>query len=291
MIKILITGADGQLGRSLKKNTDPLIGEFLFLNRNEFDLCDTNSISTVLSSFKPDYIINCAAYTAVDKAEENSDKAFEVNYHGVVNLIRESSDIKSKIIHISTDYVFNGNGNDPYREIDPIDPQTVYGLSKAAGEKALRELADTRSIVIRTSWLYSEFGQNFLKTILRLASERDAINVVDDQFGSPTYADDLAKAIIKIIEKKITFDQTSSVFHFSNSGQCNWFEFAKEIIAISNLSCDVHAVSSSEYKTIAKRPEFSVLNCDRIQKVLNYKIRDWKDALKECISTINQKEK
>lgn len=291
MIKILITGADGQLGRSLKKNTDPLIGEFLFLNRNEFDLCDTNSISTVLSSFKPDYIINCAAYTAVDKAEENSDKAFEVNYHGVVNLIRESSDIKSKIIHISTDYVFNGNGNDPYREIDPIDPQTVYGLSKAAGEKALSELADTRSIVIRTSWLYSEFGHNFLKTILRLASDRDAINVVDDQFGSPTYADDLAKAIIKIIEKKIPFDQTSSVLHFSNSGQCNWFEFAKEIIAISNLSCDVHAVSSSEYKTIAKRPEFSVLNCDRIQKVLNYKIRDWKDALKECISTINQKEK
>lgn len=291
MIKILISGAEGQLGRSLKKYIDPLIGEFLFVSRNEFDLCDRNSIRSILSSFKADYIINCAAYTAVDKAEENSSKAFEVNHQGVVNLIQESSDINSKIIHISTDYVFNGSGNTPYLENDPIDPQSVYGRSKAAGEKALIELAPSRSIIIRTSWLYSEFGHNFLKTILRIASEKETINVVDDQLGSPTYASDLAKAIILLIKKKIVFEQASSVLHFSNSGQCSWYEFAKEIVHNSSFKCEVKAVPSSEYKTLAKRPHYSVLNCNKIQSVLNLEIRNWKDALNECMTSINQIEK
>lgn len=291
MIKILITGAEGQLGRSLKKNIDPQIGDFLFVSRSEFDLCDTNSIRSVLSSYKPEYIINCAAYTAVDKAEEDRAKAFEVNHQGVINLIQESESINSKIIHISTDYVFNGNASIPYKENDTIDPRSVYGLSKAAGEKALQELASSRSIIIRTSWLYSEFGHNFLKTILRLATEKEAISVVDDQFGTPTYAGDLANAVLLLIEKEIAFEQETMILHFSNSGQCNWFEFAKEIVRISALDCTVSPIPSTAFKTLAKRPQFSVLDSAKIQSLLDFEIRNWKEALKECMTSFKQIEK
>ena len=287
MNKVLITGADGQLGRSLKKYCHQNNDHFLFTNSKELDLCDPLSIRNVLNSFRPDYIINCAAYTAVDKAEEDKTKAFQVNRDGVINLIKESSSLESRIIHISTDYVFSGNANRPYKEDDELDPQSVYGHSKAEGEKALIDLASTRSIIIRTSWLYSEFGHNFLKTMLRLGAEKDSINVVNDQFGTPTYASDLAKAILMIINKNLDFGKQTNLLHFSNSGLTNWYEFAKAIMKFSHLDCKVNPIPTSSYPTAAKRPVYSELNCQKIEGLLNFKIRDWKTALKECLFEIN----
>jgi dTDP-4-dehydrorhamnose reductase len=287
MTKVLITGADGQLGRSLRKCSHQNKDHFLFTNSKELDICDPLSIRTVLKSFKPDYIINCAAYTAVDKAEEDRIKAFQINRDGVINLINESSSLKSKIIHISTDYVFNGNAKHPYKEDDELDPRSVYGHSKAEGEKALIELAASRSIIIRTSWLYSEFGHNFLKTMLRLGAEKESINVVNDQFGSPSYASDLANAILMIIDKNITFGKHSNLLHFSNSGLTNWYEFATAIMKFSHLNCKIKPIPTSSYPTAAKRPVYSELNCQKIEGLLNYKIRDWKMALKECLFEIN----
>lgn len=288
MANVLVIGADGQLGRCLSSVCDKINGLVLFTNRHDLDICDRLSIRNVLSEFKADYIINCAAYTAVDKAEEEEQKAFEINETGVKNIILESEFLQSKIIHISTDYVFNGNAKTPYKVNDELDPQSVYGRSKAAGEAALFEKAANRSIIIRTSWLYSEFGHNFLKTMLRLGTEKDSLNVVDDQIGIPTYAGDLANAIVNLISLDLVLNADPLVLHFSNSGSSNWFEFAKEIMKIEGLDCIINPIPSTSYPTPAKRPFYSVLDCSKFEKLIGYNFRPWQVALADCINTINK---
>jgi dTDP-4-dehydrorhamnose reductase len=286
MATILVIGSEGQLGRSLSLLSDHIEGLVLFTSRKDLDLLDQESIAAVLKNFKADYIINCAAYTAVDKAEEEVEMAFNVNERGLKNLISASEELQSKIIHVSTDYVFDGNGKRPYKVSDPIDPQSVYGKSKAAGEKALADLAPHRSIIIRTSWLYSEFGHNFLKTMLRLGAEKKSIQVVNDQIGSPTYAKDLALAIIDLIKSKPQLSIKPLFLHFSNKGESNWYEFAKEIMKEAQLPCEVIAIPSSAYPTPAKRPSYSVLDISVFESILPYEIRTWQEALKDCINII-----
>jgi dTDP-4-dehydrorhamnose reductase len=242
----------------------------------------------MIASLKPEYIINCAAYTAVDKAEEEEELAFKVNRDGVKNLIEASEANQCKIIHISTDYVFNGNASTPYKVNDAIDPQSVYGRSKAMGEQALTELAPSRSIIIRTSWLYSEFGHNFLNTMLRLGAEKESLNVVNDQIGIPTYAKDLAQAIIDLIQLNIEIKKENRLLHFSNSKESSWFEFAEEIMKIAKLNCKIYPIPTSAYPTPAKRPSYSVLDSSRFEDLVGYSFRPWKEALADCLSTLKK---
>lgn len=287
-MKVLVTGADGQLGRSLSSISENFAGTMLFVGRKEMDICNAASIRSKIESFKPDYIINCAAYTAVDKAESEKDRALEINRDALINIIKETESIHSKIIHISTDYVFNGENEVPYAETDTIDPRSVYGKTKAEGEKALLAMAKDRCMIIRTSWLYSEFGHNFLKTMLRLGQEKQRLNVVSDQIGIPTYTRDLAKAILKIIALDLEITSGNQILHFSNSGESNWYEFAKEIMEVANLNCEINAISTSEYPTPAKRPKYSVLSTDRIEKELGIEIRNWKIALRACFERLKK---
>ena len=288
MANILVIGADGQLGKSLSSVCDSFEGLVYFATKKDLDITNSESIREALKLFEADYIVNCAAYTAVDKAEEEEDKAFEINHKALVNIIKESAHLKSKIIHISTDYVFNGEATQAYKESDKIDPQSVYGCSKAAGELALIEMANDRSIIIRTSWLYSEFGHNFLKTMLRLGAEKEELNVVSDQIGVPTYAKDLANAIFSIISADVSFTSPNTILHFSNNGKSNWYEFACEIMKMADLDCRIHPIPTSAYPTPAKRPAFSILDNQKIENLLDFQIRPWKDALRECISIIKE---
>ncbi len=288
MIKVLVTGANGQLGQSLASLSKKFDGILIFADRNDLDINDRGSIKSSLLTNKPDYIINCAAYTAVDNAEKDKEEAFKINKDGLINLIEESEELQCRIIHISTDYVFDGKHSIPYREDDIINPQSVYGHSKADGEKALLAFAPSRSIIIRTSWLYSEFGHNFLKTMLRLGKEKGSLNVVNDQLGIPTYTHDLANAILQLISTNIHIDSEKNIFHFSNSGESNWYEFAKEIMRVAELNCQIHPIPTSSFPTLAQRPKFSILNSEKIENLLNIKIRPWQDALRECIDTIKK---
>ena len=291
MIKVLVTGANGQLGRSLASISEQYECEMYFADRERVDLQEASTIRTSLNDIQPDYIINCAAFTAVDLAESEIEKALAINHQGVLSLIQESKALDSKIIHISTDYVFNGASTIPYQENERIDPQSVYGSSKAKGEEELLKHAKNRSLIIRTSWLYSEFGHNFFKTMYRLGAEKEFINVVSDQTGTPTYAIDLAKAIMDIIQTKRTFAESNAILHFSNSGISNWYEFATEIMKQGGLDCKVNPIESSAYPTAAKRPSYSVLNIEKMEKTLGYQIRDWKSALEDCISRFKKMEK
>lgn len=290
-MKVLVTGADGQLGKSIASISENFEGMLFFTSRKDLDICDPESIRSTIETYKPDYIVNCAAYTAVDKAENEEELATQINRDAVINLIKESEADKTKIIHISTDYVFNGNNDIPYIENDKIDPQSVYGKTKAAGEKALSELASDRSIVIRTSWLYSEFGHNFLKTMIRLGKERSELNVVSDQKGIPTYTKDLAKAIFTIIEQNPEISDTNRILHFSNKEESNWSEFAKEIMKLEKLDCKINEISTAEFPTPAQRPAYSVLSTKRIETEFGIIIRHWKTALKECVERLNKIEK
>jgi dTDP-4-dehydrorhamnose reductase len=288
MVKVLVIGADGQLGKCLSSICERLDGMVLFTSRKDLDITDRDSIKNNIENFQPTHIVNCAAYTAVDKAEEEEKLAFDINEKGVKNIILESESLQSKIIHISTDYVFDGDAKSPYKETDKINPQSVYGRSKAAGEAQLATLASDRSIIIRTSWLYSEFGHNFLKTMLRLGAERDSLNVVDDQKGIPTYAKDLAAAIIKLINLNPSLGKQPLLLHFSNSGESNWFEFAREIMHLSHKECEIMPIPTSSFPTAAKRPAYSVLDCSKFEDLLAYRFRPWQAAVKECIDTINK---
>jgi dTDP-4-dehydrorhamnose reductase len=288
MHNILVTGADGQLANSLSRVCENIDGLVYFATRKDLDLLNPSSIEKMLSSLKPEYIINCAAYTAVDKAEAEEELAFQVNRDGVVNLIKASEAYQSKIIHISTDYVFNGEAKKPYKVNDVPDPRSVYGRSKAAGEKALNEFAPNRSIIIRTSWLYSEFGHNFLKTMLRLGAERTSLNVVQDQIGIPTYAKDLADAIVSLIKLNIEITKDNRILHFSNANESSWFEFAKEIMKLAELDCKINPITTSAYPTAAKRPAYSVLDTSRFENLVAYSFRPWKEALADCISTLKK---
>ena len=298
-MRILVTGKNGQLGRSIYKlvNTDTRIdnnqsnNEFIFVGREELDLSSESSISHYFDrSNKFDVIINCAAYTTVDKAEEEQELANQVNHLAVKQLTKIAKDQKAKLIHISTDYVFDGESDKPYIETDTTNPINVYGKTKLAGEKALQALMPANAIIIRTSWVYSEYGNNFVKTMLRLGKERNELNVVSDQIGSPTYATDLAGAILEIIKNKEfrEGDQTTQVYHYSNEGEISWYEFAKEIFKIARVNCKVSSITTQQYLISARRPRNTLMKKDRIRNKFNFGILQWKTRLNTCIAKLKE---
>jgi len=283
---ILITGAKGQLGSELQE-LFPLYPQYRFYatDVDTLDLCDKEAVGFFLNENHIDYIINCAAYTAVDKAEDDSALCYRINSDAVQNLA-EAATGKAKIIHISTDYVFDGTSNRPLRETDPTNPQSVYGKSKLEGEQILLKIVPD-SIIIRTAWLYSSFGNNFVKTMIRLGKEKESINVVNDQIGTPTYAADLAKAIMQIIEEneKSKIFQ-SGIYHYSNEGVCTWYEFCLKIHELAGITtCKVHPVSTAEYPTKAVRPQYSVLDKAKIKEKFHLTIPNWEESLKRFFVT------
>jgi len=285
---ILVTGTNGQLGQSIKRLADDYENfDFTFVKREELDLSELSSFDSYFQDKSFDVIINCAAHTAVDKAEEESELADVVNHLAVERLAEICKTRNTFLIHVSTDYVFNGRNFKPYVETDITDPQSVYGRTKLAGEKALQAI-NPNGIIIRTSWVYSEVGNNFVKTMLRLGKERDSLNVIFDQIGSPTYAGDLAKAILEIISTCAIDEQPvkSNIYHFSNEGSASWYDFARAIFEISNTRCEVFPIETKDYPTPAKRPHYSLLNKTKIKQGFGISIPYWKDSLKTCLTAI-----
>ena len=286
--KILVTGANGQLGKELKDlaSSFPQF-DFIFLSRTDMPIHHFELVRIFFKSIKPAYCINCAAYTAVDRAEEEKDKAFQVNGEAVGVLAAICKEHNTKLIHISTDYVFDGNASEPYKEETITNPQSVYGASKLEGEKQAL-LLNPDVIIIRTSWLYSSHGKNFVKTMMRLMSEKNDISVVSDQIGSPTYAGDLAEVILQIIDNCQLSNEKCipGIYHFSNVGVISWFNFATAIKELTQSSNKINSISSAEYPTAAKRPAYSVLDNSKIQKTFNIKSKDWRSSLKSCIEKI-----
>jgi len=296
-MRILVTGKNGQLGRSIQKlvNTDAKIdinqysNDFIFIGRGELDLSSESSIGHYFNNNdKFDVIINCAAYTAVDRAEEEQELANQVNHLAVKQLAGIAKEQKAKLIHISTDYVFDGESDKAYLETDETNPINVYGKTKLAGEKALQEIMPNDAIIIRTSWVYSEYGNNFVKTMLRLGKERDEINVVSDQIGSPTYVTDLAGAILEIIKNKgfKEISQATQIYHYSNKGEISWCDFAKEIFKIAKVDCKVNPITTQQHPTPAKRPKNTLMSKDKIAETFNFKMVKWKKSLSDCLDQL-----
>lgn len=288
MKKILVTGSKGQLGNELQKIAPEFQGfDFLFTDIEELDILDPIALEKFVSSFKPDFIINCAAYTAVDKAESEKEKAEMLNAFAVRNLRNISEKDSIFLIHISTDYVYDGKNHRPYVEDDAVSPLSAYGRSKLNGERELSSYPNV--IIIRTSWLYSSFGSNFVKTILRLGKEKPEIKVVFDQVGTPTYASDLAKAIMSILGNSINnkTNLQSGIYHYSNEGVCSWYDFTLEIIQLSGLKCKIKPIVSGEYPTIAVRPFYSVLDKSKIKSTFGIEIPHWKESLQKCLKQLN----
>jgi len=282
MLNILVTGANGQLGSSLKSLAPNYPNfTFYFTDKNELDITKIRKIEEFVSKNKIQLIINCAAYTNVDKAEDEFPLANEINHLAVENLGVVSKDNNIRLIHISTDYVFDGTLEKPYVETDKTNPTNNYGITKLKGEEALLKLNPENSIIIRTSWLYSLYGNNFVKTMMRLGKEKETINVVSDQIGSPTNASDLAKAILQIIP--LIESKRVEIYHYSNSGVCSWFQFAKEIMRISKSDCKVEPILSKDYNSKAPRPNFSILNTEKIQNTFNVEVPEWKTSLRNYI--------
>ncbi|MBN2892423.1 MAG: dTDP-4-dehydrorhamnose reductase [Bacteroidales bacterium] len=285
MKNILITGTKGQLGNEIKQISNNFKHSFFFTDVEELDITKEKKIGEFVKANKIDLIINCAAYTAVDKAEKDFDGAHLINVIGVKNLNKVCINNDIPLIHISTDYVFDGRNFIPYKETDQTNPQSIYGTTKLKGEEILAD--NKKCIIIRTSWLYSSFGNNFVKTIIKIAEENEQILVVDDQIGSPTYAHDLGKACLEIADqlfqqKKIYF----GIYHYSNEGVCSWFDFAKTIVEIKKIQTKVIPVDSSAFPRPAPRPHYSVLNKSKIKTNFNIEIPYWKDSLITCMSKI-----
>ena len=287
---VLVTGANGQLGQSLQfiaKNYPKL--HFVFCSSSDLDITNLESCQAVFLKIKPNYCINAAAYTAVDKAESEPEKANLINVIGPKNLAVVCKEFSSVLLHISTDFVFDGSKNIPYNETDIPNPTGVYGQTKLDGEKAIQAVFENYYI-IRTSWVYSQFGNNFMKTMLRLASERDSISVVNDQIGTPTNAVDLAECLIKIIchtelvEVQQPTTDNFGVYNFSNEGQCSWYDFAKEIFKINNIKIDLKPIPTSSFPTPAKRPKYSVLDKTKIKSTFLVEIKNWELSLKRTNS-------
>jgi len=283
MKKILVTGANGQLGKELRDIASNFPEfEFLFLSREDLPIHHYELVRNTFDGFKPDYCVNCAAYTAVDKAEQEIELANIINAESVGILAAISREHHCKFIHISTDYVFSGDSPKPYVEIDTTCPVSVYGKTKLAGElEALKQNQDT--IIIRTSWVYSYYGNNFVKTMMRLMRERAEISVVNDQIGSPTWAADLASFIIHIISFP---EWHAGIYHFSNTGEISWYDFAVEIKKLIKSNTIIHPIPTSAYPTPAQRPAFSLLDKSKIKTVFGYTPPDWKQSLKQCIDRL-----
>jgi len=289
MALILVTGAMGQLGNELKISSKKYFGnDFIFTDFDTLDITDGEALMQFIAKRKPGWIINCAAFTSVDKAEEEQEKAHMINALGVKNIVSVIRDSPCRLIHISTDYVFDGRSETPYRESDPVNPETVYGHTKLEGEKYA--LLHPHSLVIRTSWLYSLYGHNFVKTILRLAEGENPLRVVNDQVGSPTWAADLADAILEIISgvnnHQIAFN--AGIYNYSNEGTCSWYEFALAILEEAGISKEVIPITTPEFPLPAKRPQYSVLNKSKITENYRLAIPHWRTSLSKCIKLMNK---
>ena len=287
---ILVIGANSQLGKSLKSITDKknVKHSFVFASREQLDLSSIFDIEIFIKTGNFDLIINCAAYTNVDKAETNEIQANLINHLAVKKIAEVSQNNKVKLIHISTDFVFDGEKNEPYIEIDNAAPINIYGKSKYAGEQSIQSVMKKNAIIIRTSWLYSEYGNNFVNTILRLSKTNKTLNVVIDQIGSPTYAKDLGKVILSIINSKNygSIDQPTRIYHFSNEGTCSWFDFATEIVKISGGKCLIIPILSKDYHSKANRPKYASLSSRKLIQTFGIDAISWKDSLIKCISNI-----
>ncbi|CAM1339458.1 dTDP-4-dehydrorhamnose reductase [Tenacibaculum aestuarii] len=287
-MNILVTGASGQLGSEIKELSLNYTGsKFFFEDSKGLDITNAAFVDDYIEKNKINGVINCAGYTAVDKAEEALEEAKKVNIFGVENLVNSIKSRGGKLIHISTDYVFNGESFLPYKEEDNIAPLGVYGSTKRRGEEIV-ESSSIEAIVIRTSWVYSAYGNNFVKTMMKLGNERESLGVIYDQIGTPTYARDLAKVCLHIISLDRKIDRDSKIYHFSNEGVASWYDFAKAIMEFGNISCSVTPIESKDYKTLAKRPHYSVLNKQKIKNDFNIEVPYWRDSLKKCILNINK---
>ena len=287
MANILVTGASGQLGTELRNRGFSLLDEVFYTDIEELDITNANAVCAFIENYDIDTIINCAAYTAVDLAEDTEEKARKINRDAVENLAKAAVRYGCLLIHISTDYVFDGCAEEPYTEKSPTNPQSVYGLTKLEGEKIIKK-SGCIYIIIRTAWLYSPYGHNFMKTIYKLAHEKKEIGVVNDQWGSPTYAGDLADMIIRMMECD-ELPELEGIYHFTNEGKCTWFDFAKEIVALSGCDCEVKPLTTGEYPTKAKRPAYSVLDKSKIKKIFGCEIREWQEALRSCMITFEER--
>jgi dTDP-4-dehydrorhamnose reductase len=285
-MKILVTGSNGQLGNELRLLAPAYSGDiFIFTDVAELDITNETDLDYFIDREKPAVIINCAAYTAVDKAEQEDNLAFLINATAVGNLSRAAAKHHSLLIHISTDYVFDGKGFKPYMEDDPTNPVSLYAKSKHAGEQQVQSYAG-KALIIRTSWLYSEFGNNFVKTMMKYGREREQLNVVFDQTGTPTYARDLAQTILDIIQKQPVINGVE-VFHFSNEGVASWYDFAKAIMEISGINCRINPIETKEYPLPAVRPFYSVFNKSKIKQRFSIEIPYWRDSLQECMKKMS----
>ncbi|MBV8254020.1 MAG: dTDP-4-dehydrorhamnose reductase [Chitinophaga sp.] len=288
MKNILVTGGNGQLGHALRKAAT-VFPEFnlIYTDYDVLDITNTEAVSEYFNTNTPAACINCAAYTAVDKAETEEEKAFLLNFQGALSLAEACTAQQIPLLHVSTDYVFNGRNSVPYKESDETDPQSVYGSSKMRGEAAVVG-TDANHIVVRTSWLYSEFGVNFAKRMKELMQERPELNVVFDQAGTPTYAVDLANVLLQILRHRMEHPETSvgGVYHYSNEGVTSWYDFAVAIKELTGATTRVSPITSDKYPTPAKRPSFSVLNKDKIKSTFGISIPYWRDSLAECLKHI-----
>lgn len=283
MNNILVTGSKGQLGNEMqliaRKNPD---FDYFFTDVEELDITNIKAIEDFIVGNKIDFIVNCAAYTAVDKAESDVELCYKINAEAVKNIALVAKKHNVKVIHVSTDYVFNGENFKPYNEEDEVCPVSVYGKSKLEGEKVLLETMQ-EAVVIRTSWLYSSFGNNFVKTMMKLGAEREALNVIFDQVGTPTYAADLAEAIVTILKSE---NFVHGIYHFSNEGVCSWYDFAIKIHQIAGIKCLVRPIESKEYHFPTPRPHYSVLNKSKIKKTYGINIPHWEESLKKCVDLL-----
>lgn len=284
--RILIVGANGQLGNCIRKIAPDFEKqyEFNFKDSQTLNITDRDNVSDVFYDFKPHFCINASAYTAVDLAEKEPEKAFAVNAEGVANLAEACEEYNCVLIHVSTDYVFDGETNISYSEDSFTNPQGVYGASKLKGEELATDL-NPKTIVIRTSWLYSEFNKNFVKTMLNLFSQKEELGIVSDQFGQPTNSNDLAEAIMKIIE---TEPKTYGIFHFSNYPETTWFEFAQKIAEFSGSNIKLNAITTEDFPTPAKRPKRSTMSLDKIENIYNIQLNHWENSLQDCIETLQK---
>ena len=284
---ILVTGSNGQVGSEIKELSSNYFYNFFFTDRNSIDITCKDSIRDYCKANDINVIINCAAYTAVDKAETDIENADIGNRKAVKKLALVSQELNIKLIHISTDYVFDGKNFKPYCEEFQTNPQGIYGKTKLDGENEMRDINPKDSIIIRTSWVYSSFRNNFVKTMLRLGKEKESLGVIFDQVGTPTYARDLAKAILDIIPQ--IKNKKVEIYNYSNEGVLSWYDFAKEIMRMAKLNCKVNPIETFQYPTPAKRPHYSLLNKSKIKSTFNVEIPYWKDSLDECLIKLGER--
>jgi len=283
-MNILITGSNGQLGSEFKKLVDSYTNfSFIFIDKEDLDITDSSLVFKYFRKNNFDFCINTAAYTAVDKAKTDKENACKVNTQAVQYLQKACDRYGVKLIHISTDFVFDGKQNIPYKETDNANPINVYGESKLGGEQ--KALVNNNALVIRTSWLYSSFGNNFVKTMIRLGNEKGELSIIDDQIGTPTYAKDLAEMIMELISIQDK-NKLRGLYHFSNSGKASWHDFAKEIFRLKNITCKVIPIPTTAYPTPAARPKFSLMDKSKIINDFAIELKDWKESLKECLELL-----